>query len=84
MICVNSYCFNKCNTILSMHFSDTKPEVIEPSVEYVSVTSKGTATLDCKINEAKSYSWSKLDKCTDNSLNGGLFISILFGSQLTQ
>lgn len=59
-----------------MHFTDTKPEVIGPSVEYVSVTSNSSVTLDCKINGGESYIWSKLDKCTNNSLKWGLLIYI--------
>lgn len=63
---------------LNMDISDRKPEVIGPNVEYVSVTPKGTVTLDCNINGGESYSWSKLDKCANNSLKAGLLINKIY------
>lgn len=59
-----------------MHITGNNPEVIGPSVEYVSGTLYDSLVLSCKINGASAYSWSKSEMCTVKALKWGMFMFI--------
>lgn len=44
---------------------ERKPEIIGPEEELITVSEFYTVVLNCSARRSESYSWSKLETCSD-------------------